>query len=268
MLSLFLFSASVFQPLDQSKKAYDMQSQIWDVTKCTGRANSPLPRVRRGLQEFLRLPGLTPSKLVLGVPWYGYDYPCRNLTVTNAAATLIKKSVGNREPHAASYMCQLDLVPFRGAPCSDAAGREVGLSKLLLEKLPKSPAKFGGVRFDDISMSPYFVYDTAAAAETTSSSSSSSAHAKQQREYEERTYRYHMVRFDCPRSLSLKYLLAKELKLAGVGFWNVDSLDYGGDEAVEKIRRGMFQALDTFLGDAEGTGAVDLHNRYGDSLVE
>jgi hypothetical protein len=30
--------------------------------------------VRLGLQEFLDI-GVDPSKIVLGVPWYGYHYP-------------------------------------------------------------------------------------------------------------------------------------------------------------------------------------------------
>ena len=36
--------------------------------------------ISTGIQGFLDL-GIEPDKLVLGVPWYGYDYPCLKLKV-------------------------------------------------------------------------------------------------------------------------------------------------------------------------------------------
>jgi di-N-acetylchitobiase len=50
-----------------------MQSQIWG--DCVALANSPYHRVHDGMKNFTNL-GIPPSKLVLGVPWYGYDYQC------------------------------------------------------------------------------------------------------------------------------------------------------------------------------------------------
>lgn len=46
--------------------AYDQQSQMWG--RCVAGANSPLPAVRRGLQQWLAA-GVPPGKLVLGLPW-------------------------------------------------------------------------------------------------------------------------------------------------------------------------------------------------------
>ena len=46
------------------------------------------------------------SKLILGVPWYGYRYACASFYPGNGT-------------------CAIKHVPFRGANCSDAAGQQV-----------------------------------------------------------------------------------------------------------------------------------------------
>ena len=43
------------------------------------RANAPLNQTLAGVRQYLQL-NITASKLVLGVPWYGYDYHCLNIT--------------------------------------------------------------------------------------------------------------------------------------------------------------------------------------------
>ncbi|KAJ9586019.1 hypothetical protein L9F63_020316, partial [Diploptera punctata] len=58
--------------------SYDEQSQIFD-SECTARANSGIRKTEEGLVKYIDL-GITPEKLVLGVPWYGYNYPCINMT--------------------------------------------------------------------------------------------------------------------------------------------------------------------------------------------
>jgi len=81
--------------------AYDERSQIFGP--CVASANSALPTTAHGLQGYLDL-GINASHLVLGLPWYGYDYPCVNLSDDN--------------------ICTISEVPFRGVNCSDAAGRQ------------------------------------------------------------------------------------------------------------------------------------------------
>lgn len=61
------------------------------------------------MQQYLKL-GISPNKLVLGQPWYGYDYVCLNFTVDN--------------------ICYIKKVPYQGAPCSDAAGLQHDYSKV------------------------------------------------------------------------------------------------------------------------------------------
>ena len=81
--------------------AYDERSQIYD--SCIASANSAGSTTASGVQSYLDL-GIKAEKLVLGLPWYGYNYPCINLT---------------------SDVCYIKPVPFRGASCSDAAGMYV-----------------------------------------------------------------------------------------------------------------------------------------------
>jgi hypothetical protein len=50
-----------------------LRAQIYGT--CVASANSPAPLVARGLHQWLDL-GAPASTLVLGLPWYGYDYPC------------------------------------------------------------------------------------------------------------------------------------------------------------------------------------------------
>ena len=81
--------------------AYDERSQIFGA--CTASANSALPTTASGIKGFLEL-GIPPDKLVLGLPWYGYDYPCLSLSE--------------------DFVCTIQKVPFRGVNCSDAAGTQ------------------------------------------------------------------------------------------------------------------------------------------------
>ncbi|EEY65484.1 Di-N-acetylchitobiase, putative [Phytophthora infestans T30-4] len=90
--------------------SYDMRSQVYDA--CVAGANSPLALVKQGLQEFLFAYDIMPSKLVLGVPWYGYHYPC--LQGQQVGPAIVDTS-----------RCQIRPVPFFGAPCSDAAGGQI-----------------------------------------------------------------------------------------------------------------------------------------------
>ena len=92
--------------------SYDERSQIYGP--CIASANSPLAQTIKGIQRFQEL-GIPAEKLVLGQPWYGYDYPC--LSVSE------------------DLICSINKTSFRGAPCSDAAGHEVdyGLIQELLK---------------------------------------------------------------------------------------------------------------------------------------
>lgn len=111
--------------------AYDERSQIFGA--CIASANSALPSTAYGIDQYFKL-GITASQLVLGVPWYGYDYPCL--------------SVSDHD------VCMIPKVPFRGVNCSDAAGTQVSYP-WIMEEIRKSTAR---VRWNATLESPYFMY--------------------------------------------------------------------------------------------------------------
>lgn len=112
--------------------AYDEQSQIYG--NCIALANSDYNKTSHGLREYLKL-GVKASELVLGVPWYGYDYPCLSLTKDD--------------------VCMIKHVPYRGVQCSDAAGRQRDYNSIYPLMVNGST---GGRKWDSSALSPYFDY--------------------------------------------------------------------------------------------------------------
>jgi len=60
--------------INYHSKAYDM---CWGSK--VGAPNSPLPDVMSGIISYFKL-GISPDKLVLGFPFYGYDFPCTSMS--------------------------------------------------------------------------------------------------------------------------------------------------------------------------------------------
>ncbi|CAI5747397.1 unnamed protein product [Peronospora destructor] len=157
----------------------DMRSQVYDA--CIAGANSPLALVKQGLQEYLFAYDIAPDKLVLGVPWYGYRYQCL-------------EREGEATDDASS--CQIRPVPFFGAPCSDAVGRQIDYGDIRL--LVKSHGLVE--RWDVLTQTPFVSYSLDG--------------------------RRSQIWFDNLQSLKAKYALVRELGLRGVGMWNADTLSY------------------------------------------
>ncbi|KAF2356425.1 Glycoside hydrolase family 18 catalytic domain [Trinorchestia longiramus] len=111
--------------------AYDEQSQIWDEP-CNARANSPLDNAQAGILSYQAL-GIESSKLVLGLPWYGYGYNCTEYFPENGT-------------------CLIEYVPFRGCNCSDAAGRQYGYDVIMRYIETQNVTEL----WDDEARSPYF----------------------------------------------------------------------------------------------------------------
>ena len=165
--------------------AYDMQSQIFDTSRCIAQANSPYPRIVQGLNEYLALPNVSPQQLVLGLPWYGYNYPCESFDDNNTVP-----------------ICHIRPVPFRGAPCSDAAGYQQCFATILSTDLPLSRRTGGGPHWNNQTQSPYMTYVDEKTNDT--------------------KHQYHQVHYDNAVSLSRKAQIAADLKLGGTGTWNLD----------------------------------------------
>jgi len=174
--------------------AYDERSQVLDGP-CIASANSALPNTVRGVKEYIA-EGISEDKLVLGVPWYGYDYPCIHAENTT--------------------VCPIEHVPFRGANCSDAAGKQIPYSKIpqLLSTSTTGP------QYSQELESPWFDYTLDGV--------------------------QHQVWYDDPESLQWKYVWARNLRLRGIGMWNADELDYSDDPVARKHTREMWDAMHIF----------------------
>ncbi|XP_078572274.1 di-N-acetylchitobiase-like [Branchiostoma floridae x Branchiostoma japonicum] len=169
--------------------SYDERSQI--TGPCVASANSALETTLGGYEEYLKL-GIRPDQLVMGVPWYGYDYPCLDLTKDD--------------------VCSIKKVPFRGAPCSDAAGRQVDFKDIM--RLMGNSSR----RWNDIFKSPYFNFQEGGMT--------------------------HQMWFDDPVSLQYKYGWALKQGLRGVGMWHGDTLDYAtSDPRVKEQTQAMWDCL-------------------------
>ena len=175
--------------------AYDTQSQVWG--RCIASANSPSSVVRRSLHQWIEVLGLPRDKLILGLPWYGYRYPC----------------VADDLPKRDSDICVLSPAPFQGAPCSDAAGSQLTYRSILSILRSKNAA----IKWDSLTESPYFNYQEGTSGQ-----------------------RY-QIWFDDPSSLAIKYQIAADYSLRGVGIWHIEALDYSDASAWE-----MWQALKVF----------------------
>lgn len=171
--------------------SYDEQSQIWG--ECIASANAPYNQTLEGYMDYIKM-NIDPKKLVMGVPWYGYDYPCLNFTQLNE--------------------CVISKVPFRGAPCSDAAGRQVPY-KQIMKQLNSSTS---GRMWDNVQKAPYYMYMDSGG-------------------------QVHQVWYDDPQSISLRAAYVKNLGLRGIGMWNANLLDYTDDPIAKQQTKDMWDAL-------------------------
>ncbi|XP_040040411.2 di-N-acetylchitobiase [Gasterosteus aculeatus] len=171
--------------------SYDEQSQI--TGDCIATANAPLSQTLNGYDQFLSL-NIDPKKLVMGVPWYGYDYPCLNFSQDG--------------------VCFIIKVPFRGAPCSDAAGQQKTY-KWIMKQVNDS---FSGRLWDDKQQAPYF-------------------------NYKDQKGQIHQVWYDDPQSICPKAQSVKSKGLRGIGMWNGNILDYSDELVAKQQTAGMWNAL-------------------------
>ncbi|XP_077439875.1 di-N-acetylchitobiase [Vanacampus margaritifer] len=171
--------------------SYDEQSQI--LGDCIAMANAPLTQTVNAYDQYLNLK-IAPQKLVMGVPWYGYDYPCLNLSQDG--------------------LCSIAKVPFRGAPCSDAAGKQKAYSWIMKQV----NSSLSGRLWDGEQQAPYF-------------------------NYMDPEGQIHQVRYDDPESICLKTNFVKSKGLRGVGMWNANILDYSDDPVARQQSAMMWNAL-------------------------
>ncbi|NWI19703.1 DIAC acetylchitobiase, partial [Crypturellus soui] len=112
------------------------------------------------------------------------------------------------------HVCSLSKVPFRGAPCSDAAGRQLPYGTVM----KVANGSLSGLLWDELQKAPFY-------------------------EYKDSRGRFHQVWYDDPRSISLKAAYAKNRGLRGIGVWNGNSLDYSKEAAAQQQTEAMWKAL-------------------------
>ncbi|XP_041790879.1 di-N-acetylchitobiase [Chelmon rostratus] len=171
--------------------SYDEQSQI--MGDCIAMANAPLAQTLNAYEQYVNLK-IDPKKLVMGLPWYGYDYPCLNLSQEG--------------------ICFIAKVPFRGAPCSDAAGRQKTY-KWIMTQVNTS---LSGRLWDDEQQAPYF-------------------------NYKDQKGQIHQVWYDDPQSICPKADYVRSKGLRGIGMWNGNILDYSDEPVARQQTAMMWNAL-------------------------
>ena len=90
--------------------AYD----LWrSGQQCAG-PNSPLPEVTKSLQSYIES-GADASSLILGLPWYGYEYRCNSWLTPNSSSTSTPCQVpGLGSPHCITGTLANPLVEYLG----------------------------------------------------------------------------------------------------------------------------------------------------------
>jgi Di-N-acetylchitobiase len=206
---------------------YDLRSQIKPPAPCTAGANSGLPGVKAGIAAFEAL-GVAPTSMVLGLPWYGFDYKCLNPQHDSGR----KISTGKPSP------CNIPHVPFRGVNCSDAAGQVVTPedAETLLQFYNAS------VHWDESEATPYFEY-TATNGDRHQVWFDNAHSLRQKAEFAKRQgLRYvasvSLVFFVClSRRIFGAHHLARLFcsweKSSGIGCWEADLLDYTNHRQVK-----------------------------------
>jgi len=97
--------------------ATDMRRAVYD--RCIASSHTSSALIVVGVGQYMDL-GVSPSAIVLGLPWYGLDYPCANNVSANADSL---------------QLCALTPVPAWRAPCSDANAFRVDLSEAIRSNL-------------------------------------------------------------------------------------------------------------------------------------
>ena len=161
----------------------------------------------------MKLSSASAKKLVLGMPWYGYVYPCLNAKNLNFGE-----------------VCQTPVTPFRGVNCSDAAGGQVIFSDIMKMVRNSSVIRTPVVTNTDMSEKDVGSYAT----------------FNLKWEDEKWNTEYRKFYFDNPATLSEKYAAAKDLNLRGIAIWSVDMIYVSSSES-ERDAKEMWEAFGSFL---------------------
>ena len=235
---------------------YDTRSQVFGERVCTAGPNAPASTLWEGIALYVAVLAArwgwsdaeAASRLVLGVPWYGYVYPCTPVYPSDAPAAFVPA-------------CPIASVPFRGCNCSDAAGTQHNFSTIRAWLHGAAPPPEGyrvaAGPTEDVNASGNGLYtwvglarhyDDAALGASTNTTAVHQVHTAATNVAQPPTaWRHASVYYDSPAVLAAKYAAAARLRLRGVSMWNLDGLDYGDAPAARADTAAMYGALRAYL---------------------
>eukprot|EP01084_Bolivina_argentea_P261032 440990_1 len=185
---------------------YAIQSQNYQ-SQCLAAANAPYPATQRGIKSYLNLQ-IDRNKLILGVPWYGFNYSC---------------NMNEMESMESKY-CPIYFDPFRGMNCSDAVGKVLTFANI--NKLIDLEINITEIRWDNNTKSPYF---------------------NMKMEQNMNGNQVYQIWYDDVNSLAMKYQYAKSNKLRGVGPFEFSQLYDTFSDVEQQRAKQMWSALDVFF---------------------
>lgn len=232
---------------------YDTRSQV--MAQCVASANAALPALAWGLREYMTL-GADSQKLVLGVPWYGYDYRCipQGEQGENGSGRGERGREGGAEGGGqgegedgrvdpTTVTCAMELVPFRGVGCSDAAGKQVPYSTIQARLTAGETST--GRRWDGYMQTPFYNYVDLGDGSV------------------------HQVHYDDSESLRVKYDLARQLGLRGVGPYTFDDVWEEGEGGREgEGADAMWAVLRMYVEGDTATGEAEIGRKWKEGVDE
>ncbi|XP_062921134.1 di-N-acetylchitobiase-like [Mobula hypostoma] len=183
-----------YAKLQASSDSLFVMSYLMHTTNtedCFAKPNAPYDKVSSGISKYIKL-GISPSKLILGVPWFGVDYTCKKLHEAGGCELINKPN---------KQTCNVksgDTIPY----------------KTVMTLLPRAVSqKF----WENDLQVPSFTYMSQG--------------------------KSHEVWYDNPRSIAAKASLVKKFKLAGIGAWTGNFLNYTYNATVAMQTQNMWNAL-------------------------
>ncbi|KAK3103279.1 hypothetical protein FSP39_018122, partial [Pinctada imbricata] len=156
--------------------------------KCNARATVPLSSLVLGIDEYLSTEEMNSNKLMIGIPWHGYDYTCEKY--------LKQKAIEGAD---ICYVAKT-LDENNNTRCDFNAGRQ----KVTIPELTKkfSDIMEGSFKWNPVSHAPYFAYNITIKGVS----------------------KQHQVWYENVNTLWEKYRLARDLDIRGIVIYTADDV--------------------------------------------